>query len=210
MSLGECSVESYGVRLFQYSVSTIGSCPAPYNRRFVTGFGVLRSYFVLSSRRVTAAPAPPPAPHHSRGARPGRRRDGVPATAPPCTPQHDTRRRAPRHTKPSERSRTVNGPPRPATRRAQRRGGSRREPPTARHRIPLPPVPGTRYARTHVRPTAALGRRAHSHRVDAHTSAPGATSNHSHTQTQIPDETPRWRVQRHDRKAAVSGPSGPL
>ena len=122
--------------------STIGSCPAPYNRRFVTGFGVLRSYFVLSSRRVTAAPAPParpPAPHHSRGARPGRRRDGVPATAPPCTPQHDTRRRAPRHTKPSERSRTVNGPPRPATRRAQRRGGSRREPPTARHRIPLPP-----------------------------------------------------------------------
>ena len=65
-------------------------------------------------------------------------------------------------------------------------------------------LPGTRYARRHVVPTAALGRRAHSHSGDAHASAQGGNSNHSHTQTQRPDETdetdetPRWRVQRHD------------
>ena len=38
--------------------------------------------------------------------------------------------------------------------------------------------------------------------------SPGGTSNHSHTQTQRPDETPRWRVQRHDRTATMPGLPG--
>lgn len=70
---------------------------------------------------------------------------------------------------------------------------------------PLPPSGHTIRAWRHVVTTAALGRRAHSHSGDAHASAQGGTSNHSHTQTQRPDETPRWRVQRHDRTATMPG-----
>ena len=69
----------------------------------------------------------------------------------------------------------------------------------------VPPSGHTIRAWRHVVTTAALGRRAHSHSGDAHASAQGGTSNHSHTQTQRPDETPRWRVQRHDRTATMPG-----
>ena len=93
------------------------------------------------------------------------------------------------------------------------RGGTRALAPaerlhTASGSHPLPPSGHTIRAWRHVVTTAALGRRAHSHSGDAHASAQGGTLNHSHTQTQRPDETPRWRVQRHDRTATMPGLPG--
>ena len=79
---------------------------------------------------------------------------------------------------------------------------------TASGSHPLPPSGHTIRAWRHVVTTAALGRRAHSHSGDAHASAQEGNSNHSHTQTQRPDETPRWRVQRHDRTATMPGLPG--
>ena len=92
-------------------------------------------------------------------------------------------------------------------RNAAEQGRSRPRSPPHGLRIPpgLPPSGHTIRAWRHVVTTAALGRRAHSHSGDAHASAQGGTSNHSHTQTQRPDETPRWRVQRHDRTATMPG-----
>ena len=92
-------------------------------------------------------------------------------------------------------------------RNAAEQGRSRPRSPPHGLRIPpgLPPSGHTIRAWRHVVTTAALGRRAHSHSGDAHASAQEGNSNHSHTQTQRPDETPRWRVQRHDRTATMPG-----